>query len=105
MTICPACGQPVAAPRVPIEALASAPLSFVRRTIVRRLVDRYPLGVPADAIIEAIYSGAVEPDNARQALTVQLSHLRLILSRYGWTIPPAAGGRGNTAIYRLEPLS
>lgn len=105
MITCPACGQPVAAPRVPIEALVSAPFSHVRRTIVRKLSDRYPAGVPADDLLIAIYSGSREPESARGALSVQIATLRRILPAYGWTIPQATGGRGNTAIYRLEPLS
>lgn len=104
MTICPACGQPIISHRVPVEALTAAPMSPVRRTIIAKLVERYPLDVSADALLFAVYSGAREPEFARQALSVQLHNIRLILKPYGWTVPQAPGGRGNTAMYRLEPL-
>lgn len=101
---CPCCGGAIAA-HVPITALDAAPLSTVRRAIVTRLSRSYPRSVSADDLITAIYSGTREPEYARQALSVQLHNLRLILRPYGWTIPRAPGGRGNTAMYRLEPLS
>lgn len=104
MTICPACGQHIIAYRVPVEALTSAPLSNVRRTIVRKLVERYPLDVTPDSLIAEIYRGSCEPEFARQALSVQVSKLRVLLKPYGWTIPASRPGRGNTSHYRLEQL-
>lgn len=104
MTVCPACGQPIIAHRAQLESLDAAPLSTVRRAIVNRLSRSYPRAVSADDLLADIYSGSREPDHARQALTVQLANLRHILRPYGWTIPPADGGRGNLAMYKLEPL-
>lgn len=79
-------------------------MSHVRRTIVRKLVERYPLDVSPDALITEIYRGSCEPEFARQALSVQIHNLRLLLRQYGWTIPASKPGRGNTSQYRLEPL-
>ena len=104
-TICPCCGQPMNAGIAPIEALEAAPLSTVRRTIVNRLARSYPREVSAEDLIEAIYTGSREPEHARQALTVQLANLRLLLRPYGWTIPRAPGGKGNHAFYKLEPMA
>lgn len=104
MTICPACGQQIIAHRVPVEALTSAPLSLVRRTIVAKLVERYPLDVSPDTLIAEIYRGSREPEFARSALSVQVSNLRVLLRPYGWTIPSSRPGRGNTSHYRLEQL-
>lgn len=104
-SICPCCGQATFAGVAPIEALQAAPLSTVRRTIVNRLAKSYPRAVSAETLLVDIYSGSTEPEFARQALRVQLHNLRLILHRYGWTIPSADGGRGNTAMYRLERVS
>ncbi|WP_309086411.1 helix-turn-helix domain-containing protein [Chelativorans sp.] len=101
---CPCCGQPINAGRAPIEALDAAPLATVPRTIVNALAEAYPRSVPAEFLIERIYSGSHEPENARTALNVQLSRLRDKLALYGWTIPRGPTGRGNRASYKLEPL-
>lgn len=101
---CPCCGQPMNAGKAPIDALEEAPLSAVKRTIVRRLAKAYPRSVSAEALIEEIYSGAREPEKARNILSIQLNRLRRDLSQYGWTIPRAPGGKGNLAVYKLEPL-
>jgi hypothetical protein len=101
---CPCCGQPMNAGKAPIDALEAAPLSAVKRTIVRRLAKAYPRSVSADALIDEIYRGSREPENARTALNVQISRLRDKLPLYGWTIPRAPDGKGNLAVYKLEPL-
>ena len=103
MTVCPCCHQPIA-PHTPIETLEHAPMSILRRTIVRQLVDRFPLALSPEALIAEMYRGSREPEYARVVLSIQMLKLRVILHRYGWTIPTNKSGRGNVAQYRLAPL-
>lgn len=102
--LCPCCGQPTVAGKAPIESLKDAPLSAVARTIVNALVDAYPRAVSPEYLLERIYSGSHEPDNARTGLSVQITRLRTKLPSYGWTIPHSPTGRGNHGLYKLEML-
>jgi hypothetical protein len=106
MTLCPCCGQPIHAPRVPIEALEAAPLQPQQRIILRRLVRVYPRWATRDQLFDELYgldpNGG--PEQVTNAISVRIHGIRKVIERYGWTIPPQKGGMGVQGHYKLEPL-
>lgn len=102
MFSCPCCGAAVRT--IPVKALNDARLSACQRTVLRQLVDAYPRSVSPEALMGNLYSGSRYPDFARGALTEKIRKVRRKIAEYGWTIPQGAGGKGNRAEYRLEPI-
>ncbi|TPW26016.1 hypothetical protein [Pararhizobium mangrovi] len=97
---CPCCGKPV--DKVEVEALEDAPLSYTRKSIVRRLISAYPRMVSAETLMNAMYGGAREPENARLSLAVTMTAIRKILRPHGWTISRSKGGQANKGYFKLE---
>lgn len=102
---CPCCHQPINADRLPVTALSDVEMPLIPRLIVEALIKVYPRSITGDQLVMKVYSGAREPEFARNGISVQLIHLRKYIEPYGWTIPRGKGGRDNLARYKLEPLT
>lgn len=100
---CPCCGAAIDAP-LQVNALADLQLPIVLRTMLNKLVRNHPNGVGGDEMIAELYRGSREPEYARVAISVQMSHLRKRINESGWTIPTSRPGRGNKSVYRLVPF-
>ena len=102
-TICPCCGQEVAA-STPVETLKELPFGIVERRIIEALADCFPRSLTMEALIERVWAGARKPENPTIIIRVRTHDLREKLPRYGWTIPAGRGGRGKPGLYKLEPV-
>lgn len=103
---CPTCGQPVNAPRVPLEALLDLRFGGRKRLLMEALVRAYPRAVSRDALIGALYDADPDggPMSAETVISVYVCQLRKRLAPYGWTIPLMRPSPGEPAMRRLAPL-
>ena len=108
MTNCPACGQSIQVANVPIQALLLLPrLSHHRMVILETLIRAYPKGVRRERLVHLMYEDDPDggPEDPYNVLRVTAAHLRVIIEKYGWTIPRAKSGSGNYATYSLQLMS
>jgi DNA-binding CsgD family transcriptional regulator len=80
----------------PVGALEIPALSRTEREFVHRMASKAG-GVSAAELADGLNVALV-------SVPVLMRRLRKKLGPYGWTIPAAKTGRGNLAIYRLEPV-
>lgn len=103
---CPTCGQPMNAPRVPLEALRLVEFGKRKRRLVAALADAYPRAVNGAALLDAVYGDDPNggPEAADMALRVLVSQLRKKLVPMGWTIPHQPAGPAGLQERRLVAL-
>lgn len=101
---CPTCGHPMKESTVRVDMLLKMPFSRREREVVAALVKAYPKPVTIDRLVFAVYGNDIDggPDNAAQTVRQFISRIRHRLPEYGWRIPLARTGRGNSGEYRLE---
>lgn len=92
--------------RAPIEALSAAPLSRQQRKIVDALAGAYPRRVAHQFLFDRLYDDDPEggPLNPSNVVAVQITRLRRVLPKYGWTIPSNRSGPGVQSTYGLAPI-
>lgn len=103
---CPTCGQPMTAPRVPLEALLDLRFGGRKRLLMEALVRAYPRAVSRDALVAALFGDDADggPMTAETVISVYVCQLRKRLAPYRWTIPLMRPAPGEPAMRRLMPL-
>ncbi|OAP40377.1 hypothetical protein AU381_00165 [Sinorhizobium glycinis] len=101
---CPCCNGYIGE-AAPIDMVLERVPRGQQKAILELFAKRIGRTVAKAALISSLFDARPDggPDLADNLINVQVSRLRKVVERHGWSIVTTGGGRGSETFYRLIP--